>query len=66
MMGLASDIHVLPENDLRVHQETRECWCRPRCTFSDVGFVGVDDDAAVVVVHNSADGRELVEQHGVN
>jgi hypothetical protein len=53
-----ADIHVLPVDDLRPHVETRDCWCRPR----------VEQDPHMVialVIHESADGRELVEQYGV-
>lgn len=51
------DVHVLPIHDLRAHQEARNCWCQPR-----VEAVG----PGVVVIHQSADGRELIERHGVN
>jgi len=51
------DIHVLPLNDLREHDETRTCWCQPKVERVDGG---------VVVTHQSADGRELVERHGCN
>lgn len=51
------DIHVLPVNDLKPHSESRSCWCRPALKREGRG---------VLVVHNSADGRELVERHGVN
>lgn len=54
-----SDVHVLPIQDLREHAETRDCWCQPRTTREGIGD-------AVVVVHHALDGRELVEQHGVN
>ena len=47
------DIHVLPVNDLREHVESEDCWCHPR-----IERVG---DDGWLVVHNSADGRELVE-----
>ena len=53
-----SDVHVLPIDDLLTHAETRDCWCQPRCERDDEA-----DD--IVVVHQSADGRELVEQHGL-
>jgi len=54
------DVHVLPIDDLREHEETRACWCRPAL------LVEPDADADLrIVVHNSADGRELVEEHGV-
>jgi hypothetical protein len=40
--------HVRPRNDLRPHGNSA-CWCQP-----------CDDDG--VWVHNSMDGRELVER----
>lgn len=43
-------VHVLPINDLRDHDENGAgCWCRPR----------VEDG---VIIHNSMDGRELIER----
>lgn len=45
------DIHVIPENDLQVHIESDQCWCHP---FRDL-------KERRVVVHNSADGREIEE-----
>lgn len=53
-----SDLHVLPLGDLREHDEMRECWCRPDVTQ--------EPDCDAVVVHHALDGRELVEQYGVN
>ena len=44
-----SDMHVLPINDLREHEESRDCWCHPAY---DEG----------IVIHNSMDGREAHEQ----
>lgn len=44
--------HVLPINDLRDHVEAEDCWCEPRIE---------EDDGGTVVIHNSMDGRELVE-----
>lgn len=75
-----SDIHVLPIGDLREHEETRDCWCHPRVegppeentnnategSFTDVEGQIDGSMEDVVVVHNSLDGRELVEEHGVN
>lgn len=46
-------VHVVPTNDLREHEPDHRCWCRP-----DIKYVGV----GVMVVHNSADGREAYEQ----
>ncbi len=42
-------IHVLPINDLKDHEESEKCWCKP-----------VVDEG--VCVHNSMDQRELYEQ----
>ena len=52
-----SDVHVIPIADLRDHDETRACWCVPAVIVELYGDV---------VVHHAADGRELVEAHGVN
>ena len=54
------DIHVLPENDLREHIESRACWCHPNAHYDPLM------EQPAVVVHNAADGRELVEQYGLN
>lgn len=53
---MAADIHIMPVRDMREHQEHRECWCHPQCL--------VEEDT-VFVVHYCMDGRELIEQHGV-
>lgn len=55
-----STVHVVPIDDLREHVETACCWCAPRVECVD------GDPEAIVIVHASADGRELVEAHGVN
>lgn len=47
------DAHVYPLGDLVVHELTRMCWCNPS--------VGNSINNIVQVVHNSADGRELLE-----
>lgn len=52
-----SDTHVLPIADLREHEQSRACWCQPRCEQQ------VDWHSALVI-HNSMDGRELVEDAG--
>ena len=51
------DLHIVPQNDLRRHEEIRACWCHPRVKHYPRGSA---------VVHNALDGRELVEVHGVN
>ena len=43
-------VHVVPDRDLRNHDPTGKCWCRP-----DI------EDAGRTIVHNSMDGRELFE-----
>jgi hypothetical protein len=59
------DTHVIPVDDLRVHLERRTCWCAPSISLVDsqTGEPFPDDQA--LVVHQAMDGRELVEQHGV-
>lgn len=50
-------VHVLPVNDLREHDESWTCWCKP----------GIERHGTCdLISHNSADGRELIEKHGVN
>lgn len=51
--------HVYPLRDLRTHEVGSEgtCWCGPVISYSHG-----DKD---VVTHNSEDGRELIEQHGI-
>jgi hypothetical protein len=53
--GLTPDIHVIPENDLREHSESADCWCAPRLE---------GNGAPWVVVHHSADRREWRERTG--
>ena len=40
--------HILPVADLKLHQDSTLCWCKPQ----------IDGNA---IIHNSADGRELFE-----
>jgi hypothetical protein len=55
---VGDDIHILPVGDLRNHDEARSCWCGPQIEQDDNG-------RWLVVVHHSMDGRELIEQHGL-
>lgn len=48
-MWLATSEHVIPMDDLRPHEESSQCWCRP-----------FDEDG--IWVHNSMDKRELAER----
>lgn len=45
-------IHVMPTNDLREHTQDTTCECNPR----------VEAGGELLVIHNSFDGREAVEQ----
>lgn len=51
------DMHVYPLRDLQPHALTRECACHPRLE---------QVEGVLLITHNSFDGRELVERHGVN
>lgn len=56
--GRRGDIHVLPEKDLHPHHETRDCWCVPDLKV-------IETTRTVLVLHHAADGRELIEEHGI-
>ena len=43
--------HVLPINDLREHEASKTCWCKPT----------QDDEEPLVWIHHSMDGREEYE-----
>lgn len=45
-------IHILPINDLKEHEQTKNCWCGPR-------------DKDLLIIHNSLDGRERFESIAV-
>lgn len=56
-------LHVTPIGDLRRHSQAAKgarCWCKP-----DVRRHVVNGLVGYVIVHHSADGRELVEEHGL-
>ena len=52
---MGEDIHIIPINDLRDHEENEQCWCRPMEVF--------DGDEAVWC-HNSMDRREHTIEQG--
>lgn len=54
-----TDVHVLPYGDTHPHQESRDCWCVPDLQV-------VEETRTVIVVHHAADGRALIEEHGIN
>ena len=45
-----SCLHVIPLNDLREHEVSPTCWCRP-----------TPDEEHDVFVHHALDGREAYE-----
>lgn len=45
-------LHVIPENDLRKHEESNVCDCHP--------FM-IEENGEMIMIHNSYDGRELIE-----
>ena len=47
-------IHILPVNDLKEHEELTTCECNPR--------IEILDDGEIMVIHNSYDGREYIEE----
>jgi len=44
--------HVIPIGDLREHDASESCWCKPQS----------DEEEPNVIVHNALDERELHEQ----
>ncbi|MES2382365.1 MAG: hypothetical protein V4538_15065 [Bacteroidota bacterium] len=46
-------LHVLPINDIKPHEETTTCECEPNVIF---------ENGEMIVVHNSYDGREFIEE----
>lgn len=44
-------VHVMPVDDTAPHRDTVDCWCNPT----------PDEEEPLVIVHHSADGRELAE-----
>jgi hypothetical protein len=43
--------HVIPRDDLRDHEDSADCWCKPQ----------EDDETPGLFIHNSLDGREKYE-----
>lgn len=46
--------HVIPMGDLREHNSSRDCWCKPM----------QDADEPTVWIHNSMDRREDTIERG--
>lgn len=51
---------VIPRRDTRPHVLGR-CWCEPTVERVRLGRV-----LRFLVAHNAGDGRELIEEHGIN
>ena len=47
-------LNILPINDLEEHEETSTCKCEPS--------IEILEDGELMIIHNSFDGRELVEE----
>ena len=45
-------IHILPMNDLKEHDESMACACRPEIKDEGNGYI---------IIHNAYDGREWKE-----
>lgn len=48
--------HIIPINDLKEHEESSTGECNPK--LLDEG----DLDGNMIIIHNSYDGREIIEQ----
>lgn len=49
------NLHVIPLNDLREHDDSPNCWCKPIA----------DEEYPNVWTHNSMDGREHTVEKGI-
>ena len=47
-------INILPINDLKEHEENTTCECNPK--------VEVLENGEILVIHNSYDRREVIEE----
>ena len=45
--------HILPNNDLKLHEESSACDCQPRVEWQENGDL--------ILIHNAYDGREGLE-----
>lgn len=46
--------HITPINDIKPHKEESTCECLPKVEFGENGDM--------LIIHNSFDGRELLEK----
>lgn len=52
-------IHITPNKDLKAHIESVDCPCHPRV---EMVYNAVIEEWSSVVIHNSYDGREVIEK----
>lgn len=65
-MTHGADVHIVPIGDLQKHDDgSRACWCQPRIETIDPRTGAPFPSWGALVIHHSADGRDLVEQHGL-
>lgn len=48
-----SEKHILPINDIKPHEESTGCHCKPKV---------ISENGDTIVVHSSFDGREAIEE----
>lgn len=46
-------MHILPVNDIEEHTEESTCKCGPQVIF---------ENGEMIIIHNSFDGREYIEE----
>ncbi len=56
-------VSVVPLHDSRRHRRSTECWCQPTVEWTDES-TALPYANGPLVIHNSADGRELRERRG--
>jgi hypothetical protein len=56
-------VSVVPLRDTRRHRRSTECWCEPSVEWLN-DETGLPYANGPLVIHNSADGREVLEQQG--
>lgn len=54
-------VNVVPVNDDKEHSLTQECWCNPKVNWID-SETNLPFPNGPMIVHNSSDQREFVEQ----
>jgi hypothetical protein len=60
-MGELTMVNIIPVNDERPHEKSSECWCNPRVEWISPKD-GLPYQRGPMIVHNSADCREVVER----